>query len=124
MAKKKILVVDDERDVRTVVKEILEKAAYAVTAVENGAKALALLEKQRFDLVLLDILMPDLSGDEVACKIRKNSRTKNQKIAFLTVLASADYKKNIVKKTGAVDYIRKPIESAVLRDRVKQILSA
>jgi CheY-like chemotaxis protein len=120
----KILVVDDEHDVRMTVKQVLEKAKYNVTAVESGAKALTLLEKQRFDLVLLDVLMPDMSGDELAKKIRKKSRTKNQKIAFLTVLASEDYKKNIVKKTGAIDYIRKPIESVALRNRVKSILNA
>ncbi len=121
---KKILVVDDEQDILTTVKMVLEKQGYKVTTVNGGKKALELLDKEKFDLVLLDILMPEMSGDEVAKKIRKNSKLKNQKIAFLTVVTLREQGKAEMKKLNPADYIQKPFLMDEFRKRIKKIIGS
>lgn len=119
---KKILVVDDEQDILTSVKMLLDNDGYKVTAVDNGKEALQLLQKEKFDLVLLDILMPEMSGNEVAEEIRKNPKTKNQKIAFLTVVTLGEEGKALVQKLKPADYIQKPFKTAEFRKRIKKLM--
>jgi CheY-like chemotaxis protein len=123
---KKILVVDDEPDVASSIKQCLQVArdhvGYEVTAVNSGEEALQLLQKEKFDLVLLDILMPKMLGTEVARRIRENPKTKNQQIAFLTVV---EYNKNderLLKEIKPADYIQKPFKIADIRERVKKMV--
>ena len=71
---KKILVVDDEEDVRITVKTILEQQGYLVQEAENGKVALNLIEKQKFDLILLDVMMPEMSGWDVSTKILETKK--------------------------------------------------
>src|SRR3989344_1097897 len=102
---KKILIVDDEKDITTSVKMLLDNMGYSVTTVNSGKEALQALQKDKFDLVLLDMLMPEMSGDQVAKKIRENPKTKNQKIAFLTVVTLGEQGKAIMQKLKPADYI-------------------
>jgi len=72
--------------------------------------------------VLLDILMPEMAGNEVAEKIRKNPKTKNQKIIFLTVVTPGEYGKGEIKKLNPADYIQKPFKAGDFRKRIKAAL--
>lgn len=119
---KKILVVDDEQDILKSVKMLLDNDGYNVTAVDNGKKALQLLQKEKFDLVLIDILMPNMSGRKVAVNIRKDPKLKNQKIAFLTVVQLSEPGQETIKKLKPVDYFIKPIKNADFKNRLKKIL--
>lgn len=119
---KKILVVDDEEDITKSIKTLLSHAGYEVRAVNSGAKALQMLQKEKFDLVFLDILMPELSGNEVAEKIRKNPKTKNQSIAFLSVVTLGEEGKVLIKKLKPVDYIQKPFKTTDFKKRVKTLV--
>jgi CheY-like chemotaxis protein len=122
MMAKKILVVDDELDILESVKMLVECIGYEVEIVDNGVKALNILKKEKFDLVLLDILMPKLSGIEVLKKIREDSKLKNQKVAFLTVVGLNQAGKDVVKKLHPADYIEKPIDNKIFKEKIKKML--
>ena len=112
----KILLVDDDTKNLQVAMNILKD--YNVIYAQSGEKALELLQKNNFDLILLDVVMPIMDGYHVCSKIKENERTKNIPIVFLTV---KDDEKDIVKgfDLGAVDYIVKPFYSEVLLKRVE-----
>lgn len=116
----KIMEVDNEPDTVELVKEILERAGHEVVTAYGGRECLAKLEKERVDLVLLDIMMPDLSGWDVYQRIRKMN--KKQKVAFLSVVEVSKERKEALKKEGLSDYIMKPFTEEELIERVKAIL--
>jgi len=105
-APKKVLVVDDEPDTLELVKLVLESAGFEAILVHNGMEALAKIDAEKLDLVLLDIMMPDMDGWDVFRKIKERNSTIP--IAILTAKAQ-----NIDKLLGlhvlkADDYITKP----------------
>lgn len=113
----KILIVDDAPQNIQVAVEML-KDKYTVSVAINGEKALSMIEQGlNPDLILLDIIMPDIDGFEVCTKLQEDKRYKNIPIIFLTVLENEN---DIVKglNLGAVDYITKPFESSILKARV------
>ena len=112
----KILLVDDDTKNLQVAMTILKN--YNVIYAQSGDKALELLEKNKFDLILLDVVMPIMDGYHVCSKIKANDKTKKIPIIFLTV---KDDEKDIVKgfELGAVDYVTKPFYSEVLLKRVE-----
>ncbi len=119
---KKILIVDDEKDVLISVRSFVESLGYKAKTSGSGKSALTTLKKEKFDLVLLDILMPNMSGKIVLEKIRDNPKLKNQKVAFLTVVRLDSEGKKFVKQLKPVDYINKPINTDDLKKRLKKIL--
>ena len=118
--KKKILVVDDEKDILDSLKTLLELEDYKVKTVNSGKKALDALKKEKFDLVLLDILMPKMSGREVLEKIRKKSKT--QKVIFLTVVKLGQLGEEVIKKLKPTDYLQKPLRPLAIKKKIKQVL--
>jgi CheY-like chemotaxis protein len=119
---KRILIVDDEQDILDSVKSLVETMGYEAEIVNNGIKALEILKKEKFDLVLLDILMPEMSGREVLEKLREDSKLKNQKVAFMTVVQLGREGVNEVKKLKPVEYFEKPIDVNDFKPRLKKIL--
>lgn len=119
---KKILVVDDEKDVRNVVKVVLEDAGYKVATVSDGPNALKKLRKELRDLVLIDMFMPRMSGRELCERIRSDKKLKKLKCAFLTVAEFSDAGKEELKRMKVLDYIKKPFDNKDLARRVKKML--
>jgi CheY-like chemotaxis protein len=119
---KKILVVDDEPHMIALVKAILSEEKYDVTTASDGKEGLKILEKLKPDLVILDMMMPGMSGREVCEKIRSNPKTKSLKVAFLTVARFSEVGKKELDKMNVSDYITKPFENADLVKRVKKIV--
>ena len=105
---KKILIVDDEEDTLTLTRTVLEDGGYEVVTANSGKEALAKFKKEKFDLILLDILMPEMSGFTVFELIRKND--KKTKITFLSVLEVSQKRLKELKKQGISDYILKPYD--------------
>ncbi|MEE9323089.1 MAG: response regulator [Candidatus Aenigmarchaeota archaeon] len=122
MPKKKILVVDDEENLIELVTEILEQEGYEVIPAFNGEECLDKLKMVRPDLVIIDMMMPRMSGRELCEMIRKNSKTKDLKIAFLTVARFSEIGKRILKDMNVLDYITKPFDNQDLVKRVKKIV--
>jgi signal transduction histidine kinase len=115
----KILLVDDREDNLFSIEAILEKDNYTIVKARSGREALkVLLHQQDFSLILMDVQMPELNGFETATIIYERDKLKNIPIIFITAFSyDEDY---IFKgyKTGAVDYIYKPIKPEVLRMKV------
>ena len=117
MAKKIILVVDDEADIRSSVKTILEKEGYEVITAVSGDDCLKKLEKGKPDLILLDIMMPGTPVREVVKKI------KDVKISYLSVVRTSEAEKEkLLGQNNIVDFIQKPFDIKDLVKRVKKLV--
>ncbi len=117
----KILLVDDEPDILEFLKYSLEKEKYSVTIADNGADAIKLALANIPDLILLDVMMPDMDGMETCTRMRERKELSNTIIAFLTARGE-DYSQIAGFSAGADDYITKPIKPKVLISRIKALL--
>ena len=117
-AKPTILVVDDGPDNLEVISGLL-KDLYRIKVANSGTRALQIVSGgSKPDLILLDVMMPELSGHEVCARLKGNPETQDIPILFLTALTAAeDESKGL--ELGAEDYITKPVNPAILRARVK-----
>jgi DNA-binding response OmpR family regulator len=120
--KKRILIVDDEDDILNLVRLILEDAGFECETARNGKEGLSMIHQQNFDLVLLDIMMPVLTGWEVLHFLRDNEQTRNLPVAMLTARAFSAETPGI-EITAYSDYIMKPFEPDDLVQRVRKILA-
>jgi len=116
----KILHVENEPDTRELVKTLLENDGHIVTSAENGKECIAMYRKGKFDLVLLDIMMPDLSGWDVLQQLKKHD--PGAKVAFLSVLEVSEERKQKLKEEGLADYIMKPFTKKELKARVNALV--
>lgn len=117
----RILVVEDDRDIADLVGLYLTKAGFAAEIVGSGAEALTALAAQPPDLVILDVMLPHVTGTEVCRLIRANPKTASTPVIMLT--ARADEADRIAGlELGADDYIAKPFSPAELVARVKALL--
>jgi DNA-binding response OmpR family regulator len=119
--KKRILVVDDEDDILGLVRLILEDAGFECETARDGREGLKAIQQQQFDLVLLDIMMPILTGWEVLRILRDNEQTRNLPVAILTARAFSSETPGM-EITAYSDYITKPFEPDDLVERVRKIL--
>jgi DNA-binding response OmpR family regulator len=115
---KKILVVDDETSIRDLLEMVLVREGYAVGIAENGKKALEMINSFEPDLIILDLMLPDMDGHEVC---RKVTSEKHTPIIMLTA------KNELIDKVlglelGADDYLTKPFETRELLARIKALL--
>lgn len=113
-----ILVVDDERKIRDLVRSYLEREGYAVLVADTGERALEALERTHPDLVVLDLMLPDLAGEEIARTVRSHS---NIPIIMLTAKASEEDRVAGLR-LGADDYLVKPFSPRELVARVEAVL--
>ena len=117
-----IMIVDDEEDLQELVNAILEPEGFNLVAVSDGNACLDKLKTMKPDLILLDMMMPGMSGRETCEKIRANPKTKNIKVAFLTVAKFSESGKGLLEKMNISDYITKPFDNSDLVNRVKKIV--
>ncbi len=119
---KKIMVVDNEPDIVDLTRTVLELGGYTVIPSYSGEEALRKLEKEKVDLVLLDIMMPGMSGWDVFNRIKKKS--KEVKVAFMSVLEISEKRKQVLLDEGLADYIMKPFDKETLLMHVDNILKS
>ncbi len=117
---KTILIVDDEEDIRTLLDYNLRKEGYETHCAKNGATAIALAADIKPDLILLDVMMPEMDGIEVCETIRATPGLENVFICFLTARGE-DYSQIAGLDAGADDYITKPIRIRVLVSRINAL---
>jgi len=118
-----ILVVDDEQDIRHLVALILEAAGYTVTQAASGLEALNIINAQTFDLVILDIMMPEIDGWEVCRQIKSRQQTRNLPILILTVRSQPLDRVIGLEVVHADDYLTKPFDRQELLKVVERLLA-
>ena len=114
---KKILVVEDQKDIQNIIKAFLENAEYKVETADDGFEVINLIQKNNYDLILLDIMLPKIDGFTVCEMIRKNS---NIPIIILTALTDEESQLKGFDKL-ADDYITKPFSMPVLLKHIEAI---
>jgi two-component system alkaline phosphatase synthesis response regulator PhoP len=117
----KILLVDDEKDILEIVGYNLSQEGYQISTASNGREAIAKAKKELPQLIILDVMMPEMDGIEACENIRKIPELQNTIITFLTA-RSEDYSQVAGFDAGADDYITKPIKPKVLVSKVKALL--
>ena len=120
---KRILVVDDDENILNLEKTILEQKGFHVTPAGGGAEALRLLGTAMFDLVLLDVMMPEVDGFTVCRKIKEDPRLKDVPVIFLTAKGGGDALAEGFE-SGAVMYINKPFTANKLLTIVNTMLDS
>ncbi|MFH2064544.1 MAG: response regulator [Pseudomonadota bacterium] len=114
----KILIVDDIAKNIQVLGNLLRMEGYAVSYAVSGVQALSILEEELFDLILLDVMMPNMNGFQLCSMIKKETKWKEIPIIFLTAKAQLE---DVIEgfQAGAVDYVTKPFNSKELLARVR-----
>ena len=115
---KKILIVDDEKPISDIIKFNMTKEGYEVVTAFNGREAIELFEAEKPDIIILDLMLPEIDGLEVAKTIRKTSSVP---IIMLSAKDS-EFDKVIGLELGADDYVTKPFSNRELQARVKALL--
>ena len=121
MAKEKILIVEDDKDIRELIRYNLEREGYSTLLAENGERALTLVKNELPRLVILDLMLPDVDGLDVCKIIRHGDQTKHIPIIILTA-KSEDSDVIVGLQLGADDYVTKPFSPNELAARVKTVL--
>lgn len=115
MGKKRILIVDDESDIRNIVSIYLENNDFETVEAESGYRALEIIDKEKIDMAILDVMMPDIDGINLCIKIREKT---NMPIIMLSA-KDEDMDKVIGLTSGADDYLAKPFNPIELLARVR-----
>lgn len=109
---KKILIVEDDSDIHNLIKDILEKEEYEVLSAYSGTEAISLIEKNDIDLILLDLMLPGITGEEIIKKVTD--------IPIIVISAKISTEDKVNSLTiGANDYITKPFDTNELLARIK-----
>lgn len=116
----RILVVDDDRLIRQMARRVLEKEAYEVIEGSDGEQALALVERERPDLLLIDLMMPGMDGYTAIERVRMRSHLESLPVMVLTS-ETGDGVEERVLEAGADDYLVKPIEPGILLSRIRAV---
>jgi len=121
MSRKLVLVADDQEPIRTMLKMSLEFMGYEVAAAENGKALLALARERVPDLIITDVMMPEMTGYEALEELRKDEALAKVPVIVLTALEEASYQDKSAS-FGVVDHLVKPISLPVLKSKVKRVL--
>ena len=117
----KILLVDDDPDILEFIEYNLQKEGFEVSTANNGLEGVKMAESIEPDLILLDVMMPELDGVETCSRIREIDSLKDTRVAFLTARGE-DYSQIAGFEAGGDDYILKPVKPKVLISRIKALL--
>jgi DNA-binding response OmpR family regulator len=123
MRQKKVLIVDDELSILVPLKFLLEKNNYRVDLAQSGRDALDMITQSKPDLVLLDIMLPDLDGYEIYQMIREHSEWDDIKVIYLSAKnRDVDIAKGL--NLGVDAYVTKPFSNAELLDKIDHLVSS
>ena len=117
----KILIADDDPETLRLVSLMLQRQGYEIVTAANGNQALGMTRTELPDLIILDVMMPDLDGYEVARQIRKQTDTANIPILMFTAKSQVEDKVTGYE-SGADDYLTKPVHPAELQAHIRALL--
>lgn len=123
MAKKKILVVDDSITIVTIIRDLLQKEGYEVEEAFNGVMALEKVETWKPDLLLLDIVMPDMDGYTVLRQLRRNAKAGDPNYLPVIIVTTRDKMQELFELEGIEGFIVKPFTRSELISKAKEVLS-
>jgi two-component system cell cycle response regulator DivK len=118
-----ILVIDDSTTNIVLLEAILTQKGYQIETALNAKEAFTRIEKQIPDLILLDLLMPKVSGFDFLEQLRKDEITRKTPVIVISAITTDDESKRKINELGTVDFIRKPIDIQYLVNRVEEILN-
>ena len=121
---KKVLVVDDSNVITDLVKLMLEKSGYGCIGVNSAKECEQLLQKEKFDLVLLDIAMPEVTGLDVLASIKNDGRQKGTKVVLFTASSPTETELEGYMAKGAIGLIRKPVKKESLIAQLEKYLAS
>lgn len=122
MGKQKILIADDEPAIINYITDVLENYDYEIYAALNGNNAYIIAQKSQPDLIILDWDMPELNGIETLKKLKANDKTKDILVIMITGVMNSIQNLKIAFQAGAIDFIKKPIDSIELVSRTRSML--
>jgi len=126
MEKKKILLVDDDADFTEAVKLLLESRSYDVSVANDGKEGLKKVQTEGPNLIILDVMMPEMDGYQVCAKLKADPKYRQIPILLLTAVGEAitttSYTKEMGMRIEADDYIPKPVEPVEIVERVEKLL--
>ena len=122
MSAKKILIVDDEPDVLLVLEKRLASAGYQVVKASNGPVGLVLAKAERPDLIILDVMMPEMGGEEVAAELCADPATRTIPVLFLTALFTKRDESSKGHAVGKQTFFAKPYDPQALLAEIKRRL--
>lgn len=120
MKVKKVMVCDDDRGILDLIELIMEEAGFSVVSEINSLNAISRIEKEKPDLLILDIWMPVLSGDQVLKSIKNSTSIVNLPVIMYSASTEGE---SIAKVAGADDYIAKPFDLDELIDKVNRLIA-
>ncbi len=120
----KILVVDDEMDIRFVIGKMLEREGYETVEADSGEHALEILKETVPDLILLDVMMPGIDGYETCTEIKSQETTKKIPVVMLTAKTAESDKIKALEECGAAWHVSKPIDRKKFIETVKWVLES
>jgi len=121
---KKVLIVDDEKDTLLMLGKRLTAGGYSVITATNGTDAIALAKSQHPDIIILDILMPEMSGGEVAAELREHPLTRSIPVILLTAILSKEEEKIYGSVVGGNITLAKPLDAEKLLDQMEKLLGS
>jgi DNA-binding response OmpR family regulator len=116
----KILIIDDNEDITKMLHKYMTIKGHSCSVANDGKSGLDLMEKQTFDVVILDIAMPKFSGSDVIDQLCKSGKIKNQNIITLTASILSDDMESTLKSKGVHSCLKKPIDPDILLDHILQ----
>ncbi len=122
VAKKRVLVVEDSITSRVLLKNVLEGAGYEVTTAINGAEAWKILGKEKFDLIVSDVEMPEMNGFELTKKVRKNEKLKSVPLILLTSLGSEEDRRKGMESGATAYFIKSSFEQKSLLELIEKLI--
>lgn len=117
-----VLVVDDSTTNVVLLEAILDEKGYKIETALNAKEAYGIIDRNTPDLILLDLLMPKISGFDFLEEIRKNKKTQNTPVIVVSALTDEENIEKIMNM-GAIDFVKKPIDLQYLVDKVEAVLS-
>ena len=121
--KKRILVVDDEPALTRMVKLNLERTgSYEVRTENQGSKAVQAAREFKPDLIFLDVMMPDMSGDEVSAQLKEDEELSQIKFIFMTAIVTKDETESMGSNIGGHEFLAKPVKTDELLATIERVL--
>jgi CheY-like chemotaxis protein len=121
---KKVLIVDDEKDTLLMLGKRLTAGGYSVITATNGKDAIALAKSQHPDIIILDILMPEMDGGEVVAELKEHPSTRSIPVILLTAILSKAEEEKYGSVVGGNITLAKPLDAEKLLDQMKKLLGS